>query len=155
MEHGSRAWQVCGAVVLSAMIGSTGLAVASRSEVRADTVRSSIVRERDHERDDADDRENEHHGTTPTPAGGVSQAIVVTIPRIAVFKVDGQGRITAAATNTGRAPAAGDITYVLGSDGSYRPTAVDLSRRRWKGDFSDSMRFQRQSGEEQLTPRSR
>jgi hypothetical protein len=155
MEHCSRAWQVCGAVVLSAMIGSTGMAVASRSEMKADTVRTSLVRERDRERDDAADRVDEHHGTTPAPPGDVSQAIVVTVPRIAVFTIDGTGRITSAATNTGRAPAAGDTTYVIGSDGSYQPTAVDLSRRHWKGDFSDSMRFQRQSGEEQLTPRSR
>jgi hypothetical protein len=137
MWHGGAANRVFGAVFVSAIIGSTGLA-AARSEIRADTVRSTIVR---HEKPD-------RHTTPSRPAVVASQTITVTVPNIVAVTIDHRGRITAAATNSGRAPAPGDLVYVVGTDGSYQPSAIDLAGRRWTGDFSRSMEFQRQSGNE-------
>jgi hypothetical protein len=139
MWHGGHAGTVFGAVIVSATVGWTGLAVASRPEMRADTVRSTIVRH---------DDQRPHINPTPR-AGGASQTITVSVPNIVALKLDHSGRITSAATNSGRAPAPGDLVYVVGADGSYQPSAVDLSGQRWTGDFSTSMEFQRQSVGEQ------
>lgn len=134
MWHGGVAGKVVGAVCFSAIVGSAGLAAATRQEARVDTVRSTIVR-----------HEDDRRPSVPTPRrNGASQTITVDVPNIAVLRLDHRGRIVAAATNTGRAPVPGDLVYVVAADGSYRLTDVDLARRRWTGDFSRSMRFQRQ-----------
>lgn len=134
MWHGGVAGKVVATMCFGAIVGSAGLAAAGRQEARVDTVRSTIVRHED----------NRRPSIPPTPRTGTSQTIAVTVPNIAVLRLDHRGRIVAAATNTGRAPLPGDLVYVVAADGSYRPTDVDLTGRPWTGDFSRSMRFQRQ-----------
>jgi hypothetical protein len=92
--------------------------------------------------------QQQRHTTAPPRTVGGSQTITVTVPSIAVLEVDGNGRITSAATNTGHAPAPGDLVYVRTADGSYQPSGIDLTGRRWRGDFSRTMHFQRQSADD-------
>lgn len=63
--------------------------------------------------------------------------VTVQIAPTALVRVDDQGRVIAAWTNTGCAPRHADDLYVEHPDGSIRragPTAVD--GHRWIGDFT-------------------
>jgi hypothetical protein len=76
--------------------------------------------------------------------------IAVTVPTVAVIKVDGRGRVAAVMTNSGRAPRAGDELWIVQPDGSMRaPTTTetaDFVARRWVGDFGDPGSFVEQPG---------
>ena len=82
--------------------------------------------------------------TRGAPVSG-QLTIAVTVPAVALLRVDARGRIIAAATNTGCRPRQGDIAYVVQPDGSLvadhrvRPDIVD-----WTGDFRVPGRMQPQ-----------
>lgn len=73
-----------------------------------------------------------------TAAAEVQQSVSVIVPPTAIVHLDGDGRVVAAMTNTGCAPAAGDDLYVSS------PGRTDLERAAWEtvadhdwlGDFS-------------------
>jgi hypothetical protein len=98
-----------------------------------------------------DDDRNDHAPTTsppttaPPPVAGGDE-VSVRIPSIVMVRVDARGRVTAIATNSGRAPQRGDLVYVYGPDGSVQQTTtLDVTRRHWHGDFSRPAVFQPQS----------
>ena len=75
----------------------------------------------------------------------VQQTVAVSIPAVALLRVDERGRITAAATNTGCAPRAGDEVYLLQPDGTaVQTSSVDVARIAWRGDFRTPGDYQRQ-----------
>jgi hypothetical protein len=85
-------------------------------------------------------------GTVPVVAPVRSPPnIAVTVPTVAVIKVDSRGRVTAVMTNSSRAPRAGDELWIVQPDGSMRvPTSTetaDFVARRWVGDFGDPGTF--------------
>jgi hypothetical protein len=97
----------------------------------------------------------DHQATTTTvggPAGSVhidratiigssnsSQAAVsVVVPAIAVIRVDDDGQVLAAMTNTGRPPQPNDQHWLMFLDGTMQPaTAERFSDHVWIGDFAD------------------
>jgi hypothetical protein len=84
-----------------------------------------------------------------SPSGGatgvVQQSVAVVVPPVALLRVDESDRITAAATNTGCAPRAGDEVYLLRPDGTVvLTTSVDVTRITWRGDFRTPGDYQRQ-----------
>ena len=65
------------------------------------------------------------------------QVITVGVPSVAILKVDRNGHVMAAKTNTGCAPRVTDMLYFVQADGSLRQgSADDLTNRRWTGDFT-------------------
>jgi pilus assembly protein FimV len=79
---------------------------------------------------------------TPADAGGAAGAtaavaITVTIPPVAWLEVDENGRLLAAATNTGCAPRTGDTVVARRPDRSVvADVAIDLDTVAWVGDFT-------------------
>lgn len=79
-----------------------------------------------------------------TPERG--QTITVHVPRTALLKVDDDGMVVAAATNTGAAPQSGDDVYLIHPDGTVEPSdTFDLGSVQWVGDFSRPGSFQPQN----------
>ena len=90
-----------------------------------------------------------HQHTSPAPALAVQaevapalapqpgQTITVHVPPTAFVRVDAQGTVTAAATNTGAAPQPGDDVYLFHPDGTItHAPSFDLGAVTWLGDFS-------------------
>jgi pilus assembly protein FimV len=79
---------------------------------------------------------------TPADAAGAAGAtaavaIKVTIPPVAWLEVDENGRLLAAATNTGCAPRTGDTVVARRPDRSVvADVAIDLDTVAWVGDFT-------------------
>lgn len=79
---------------------------------------------------------------TPADAAGAAGAtaavaITVTIPPVAWLEVDENGRLLAAATNTGCAPRTGDTVVARRPDRSVvADVAIDLDTVAWVGDFT-------------------
>jgi hypothetical protein len=78
-------------------------------------------------------------------------SIAVSVPAIALVKVDRLGRVLAAMTNTGRAPRTGDELWLVLPDGSIEAAspveASGLANYRWVGDFGSPGVFIAQSRE--------
>lgn len=80
---------------------------------------------------------------TPTGAAGTDTATVavkvtVTVPAVAWIEIDADGRLVAAATNTGCAPKDGDKLAVRGPDRHLlTDVAIDLGAIHWVGDFTE------------------
>ena len=74
--------------------------------------------------------------------------VTVTVPPVALVRLDRRGRIAAAATNTGCAPRASDDVYIVRRDGRARPASARFVERRldrrWVGDFTERGVYQRQ-----------
>jgi hypothetical protein len=67
------------------------------------------------------------------------QPISVTVPAVALLRVDVDGRVVAAATNTGCAPRTSDAVYLFHEDGSIEAvSAAALAGQVWIGDFTKS-----------------
>jgi hypothetical protein len=73
------------------------------------------------------------------------QAVSVRVPRVALIRLDRDGRIAAVATNTGCAPRPGDQVYIEQADGSLVRSAT-LPTADWQGDFRSAGEYQAQSG---------
>jgi hypothetical protein len=84
--------------------------------------------------------------STPTPPvaepeahGEAEQQLVVVVPPTVILRVDTDGRVVAALTNTGCAPRLNDAWYVIGPDGTAAPAAPDaFPRQQWVGDFTQT-----------------
>jgi hypothetical protein len=73
---------------------------------------------------------------------GAGQQMSVSVPAVAMVRLDDAGAVVEAATNTGCAPRAGDAVYVVQADGSLEPAA--LPAVDWVGDFTQAGVFQPQ-----------
>jgi hypothetical protein len=77
---------------------------------------------------------------------GLQQIAKVAIPATTFLRVDRNGRVTEAATNTGCQPGKRDDMFLLKPDGKIvSVSAAQVERCDWTGDFRVSGRFQRQS----------
>lgn len=75
--------------------------------------------------------------TLPTFDGAMVQTITVTVEPTSLLRIDQDGRVSAAATNTGCAPRATDHLFVVQADGSLRPAeGIDVDAIAWTGDFT-------------------
>lgn len=75
--------------------------------------------------------------TTPAPEGDGVVPVVVRIEPTALLKVDAAGTVIAAETNTGCAPRATDLLYVVADDGTLTPAeGIDVTTVAWTGDFT-------------------
>lgn len=83
-----------------------------------------------------------------------SLAISVTVPSIAILKVDGEGRVVAAMTNTGSAPGTSDQMWLMRLDGALEPAPASVASRHWSGDFSEPGRYVVQSGSSSVDDRN-
>jgi hypothetical protein len=76
--------------------------------------------------------------TTPPPVGGVTQTVVVRIEPTSLLKLDSDGHVVAAETNTGCAPRPTDHIYVVLRNGDLiENRKVDVSKVKWTGDFTE------------------
>jgi hypothetical protein len=72
--------------------------------------------------------------------------IVVSVPSTVFLRVDSDGRVIAAGTNTGCLPRDTDEVYVFRPDGTIEPTLdIDVRDCDWTGDFTVAGRYQPQS----------
>ena len=76
--------------------------------------------------------------STPTTYPGPNvETITLTIPATSLLAVDDHGRVTAAETNTGCAPRASDLVYLVHPDGSLsKADHYDVSSLHFSGDFT-------------------
>lgn len=74
----------------------------------------------------------------PGSPGGTDQVVSVDIRPTAVVRLDADGGVITAWTNTGCAPRATDHLFVELADGSIVAADADLAARRWVGDFRDA-----------------
>lgn len=75
--------------------------------------------------------------TVPTPDGDDTIPVVLRIEPTALLKVSDDGTVLAAETNTGCAPRATDLLYVVADDGSLSPAVgIDVTAVVWTGDFT-------------------
>jgi hypothetical protein len=73
----------------------------------------------------------------PPTAGGMTQTVSVRIEPTSLLKLDSDGHVLAAETNTGCAPRATDHIYVVLRNGNLvENTKVDVSKVQWTGDFT-------------------
>jgi hypothetical protein len=71
--------------------------------------------------------------------GEAEQQLVVVVPPTVILRVDTDGRVVAATTNTGCAPRLNDAWYVIGPDGTAAPAAADaFPQQLWVGDFTQT-----------------
>jgi len=83
------------------------------------------------------------HTGAQTPA--VSQTVSVVVPRVAMIEFGADGRVVAAATNTGCAPRPGDEVYIVLDDGNLVAASdFALDGIEWRGDFTAAGVFQAQ-----------
>jgi hypothetical protein len=81
----------------------------------------------------------------PSPTTHAADVVTVAVPPTAFLRVDGAGRVVAAATNTGCAPRATDDIYLFRTDGGIvRGTSTVLAHRHWHGDFTHAGEYQPQ-----------
>ncbi|MEN9644924.1 MAG: hypothetical protein RL238_1593 [Actinomycetota bacterium] len=75
--------------------------------------------------------------TVPAPAGDGVIPVVLRIEPTALLQLADDGTVLAAETNTGCAPRATDLLYVVAADGSLSPAVgVDVTAVAWTGDFT-------------------
>ena len=75
--------------------------------------------------------------TTPAPDRDDVIPVVMRIEPTALLKVDADGTVVAAETNTGCAPRATDLLYVVADDGTLTPAdGIDVTTVAWTGDFT-------------------
>lgn len=94
------------------------------------------------------DARSERGGPRPLQSSGdgVSQTVEVSVPRVAIIRIDTAGRIRWARTNTGCAPAPDDLVYLVNDDGSLRAApGFDVTSIRWRGDFRTDERVYQQA----------
>ncbi len=74
----------------------------------------------------------------PAPnAGGMTQTVSVRIEPTSLLKLDSDGHVLAAETNTGCAPRVTDHIYVVLRNGNLvENRKVDVSKVTWTGDFT-------------------
>jgi hypothetical protein len=74
----------------------------------------------------------------PPPAdGGMTQTVSVRIEPTSLLKLDSDGHVLAAETNTGCAPRSTDHIYVVLPNGNLvEDRTVDVSKVTWTGDFT-------------------
>jgi hypothetical protein len=72
------------------------------------------------------------------PGGGMSQTITVTVPRLAIIRLDASGGVASAMTNTGCAPRPADDVYLVDAFGTFvnEDPAHELPDHVWVGDFT-------------------
>jgi hypothetical protein len=83
-------------------------------------------------------------GTAAAPSsaasqgGGMSQSITVTVPRLAIIRLDASGGVASAMTNTGCAPRPVDDVYLVDALGTFvnEDPAHELPNHVWVGDFT-------------------
>jgi len=70
--------------------------------------------------------------------GGMSQTITVTVPRLAIIRLDASGSVASAMTNTGCAPRTADDIYLVDAAGTFlnEDPAHELPNHVWVGDFT-------------------
>lgn len=74
------------------------------------------------------------------------QQLVVVVPPTVIVRVDATGRLVSVSTNTGCAPRAADVWWVMQPDGTAaRTDATTFARQRWVGDFTQTGVAQTQS----------
>ncbi len=72
-----------------------------------------------------------------SPGGAMVQTVTVRIEPTSLLRLDPDGHVKAAETNTGCAPRATDHVYVVMRNGDLvENTKVDVSTVRWTGDFT-------------------
>jgi hypothetical protein len=77
-----------------------------------------------------------------TTSAGVIQDIRVSVPAVALLRVDERSRVLAVSTNTGCAPRSSDEFYAIRPDGSIDAVSVkDVPGRPWTGDFTVPGRY--------------
>lgn len=76
------------------------------------------------------------------PGAGGAQEVSVTVPRLALLRVDESGHVVAAVTNTGCAPQPSDATYVVTPSGEHVATPGErFAHLRFTGDFREAGRW--------------
>ena len=85
----------------------------------------------------------DHHSSIPaSTVAGARQGVTVSVPAIAVIRVDDLGRVVSAMTNTGCAPTRREELWLMASDGSMQAaTAERFAGHRWTGDFSEAGKY--------------
>jgi hypothetical protein len=79
---------------------------------------------------------------SPVTAGDAAGVVTVTVPHVTFLYLDGAGRVTAVATNTGCAPRATDqvYEYLPGATGpvaaTFDATGTVWASKVWTGDFT-------------------
>ena len=117
-----------------------GVAGASRHEnATAESPREKVSCPGDH--DSVGDVDHHRSPKAPQPVGLLHVGLGVGVNSVAVLRLDLFGRIIAAATNSGCPPRSTDDVYVVWAGATKLMTDINISRVRWKGDFSDAGRF--------------
>ncbi|MEY4231699.1 MAG: hypothetical protein RLZZ362_2548, partial [Actinomycetota bacterium] len=70
--------------------------------------------------------------------GGMSQASIVPVPRLAIIRLDASGSVASAMTNTGCAPRPADDIYLADTAGTFvnEDPVHELPNHVWVGDFT-------------------
>jgi hypothetical protein len=75
--------------------------------------------------------------TLPVVDGGMVQTVTVSVEPTSLLKLDADGHVNAAETNTGCAPRSTDRLFVVHDDGSLTDaTGFDVASVAWTGDFT-------------------
>lgn len=142
MRHAGRGVIVAGAALVAAgavaapVVGAWRSApTAAEAATSADLVERAVC---------AGDLRSASSPAVTVDAAAVTQVVSVAVPRVAMIEFATDGRVVAAATNTGCAPRPGDEVYLVQADGSLARTSV-LPRVDWVGDFTAIGVFQPQT----------
>lgn len=137
----TRAAEMALAVVVLGSASAVAGAVHANRPARATIVAAGALVE------DPDCQRSDHVMAIPLPQHdtAMTQTLSVVVPAVTMLRTDHTGRVVAAATNTGCAPAPGDLVYEYAADGSVRPRPdIDVAARPWVGDFTEPAVFQPQ-----------
>jgi len=128
-------------VLVSSVVA--GAAVAShREQARGESEHARVECPADRsERGDLD----HHRPPQPTVRGLLTQQVGVGLRSAAVLRLDGYGRVVAAATNTGCPPRQTDDIYVKMNGSAALFKDLNISKVQWDGDFSEPGTFYPQS----------
>ena len=90
---------------------------------------------------------NANAGAAGGDAPRMQQTIRVTVPATALLRIDRDGRVVAALTNTGCAPRHSDDIYVVRPDGTVAlASSTQITARTWTGDFTSPGVYVDQAG---------
>jgi hypothetical protein len=127
-------------LLLVATLVVAGVASASRNdEVTAESPREKVTCPADKEAMGDVDRHRPSGASEPHALLNVE--LGVGLRSAAFLRLDLFGRIVAAATNTGCPPRQTDDLYVIWGGKVQQTTDINISRLRWKGDFSAAGRY--------------
>ncbi len=75
--------------------------------------------------------------TLPSPAGAMVETVTVSVEPTSLLKLDADGHVRSAETNTGCAPRSTDHLFFVHDDGSLTDaTGFDVASVAWTGDFT-------------------